>query len=286
MPDDRFARTVHDWLTAAAPSEAPDRILDAVAARIDELEQPTGPRWPRFLAAAVFSVVVLGGALVFAGISRPGSPAPSASAAPSASLIRCETAPCSFTLTAGTEYASSAFDLSLTLRAPSDRWLVDYDQPGLFRLVVGRDERRNITILLDPRPTDALGRPEPAAIGDAEALARWLQERSQLTVSTPAEVTVAGLAGWTVDIRGDAESPNRSEGCVTEGLCAAVFAYSTGGDERIYGASSADAIRLYLLDGIDHQVVIAVEARHSAPAGFLDGEAQELLDTLRLSAEP
>jgi hypothetical protein len=106
-------------------------------------------------------------------------------------------------------------------------------------------------------------------------------------VSPPADVAVAGLTGWAVDLRGDAEFPNRSEGCVTEGLCAAVFAYSTAdGDERIYGASSADAIRLYLLDTVDHLVVIAVEARHSAPAGFLDGEAQELLDSLQLRAQP
>jgi hypothetical protein len=286
MPENRFARTVHDWLTAAAPTEAPDRILEAVAARIDELEQPTRPRWPRFMAAAVVAVVILGGALVFAGISRLGSSAPLPSAAPSASLIRCETAPCSFTLTEGAEYASSAFDLPLILRPPSDRWLVDYDQPGLFRLVVGGDERRNITILLDPRPTDALGRPE-TAVGDAHFFARWLQDREQVTVSPLAEVAVAGLTGWTVDVRGDAEFPTRSEGCVGEELCAAVFAYSTAaGDERIYGASSADAIRLYLLDTVDHLVVIAVEARHSAPAGFLDGEAQDLLDTLRLRAQP
>lgn len=288
MPEDRFARTLHDWLVATAPAEAPDRILDAVVARVDALDQPSRPRWPALLAAAAASIIIVVGALLaIAGIARIGNAGPTPSAARAPTAIRCETAPCSFSLAEGTSYASSAFELPVTLRAPSDRWLVDHDEPGKLRLVVGRDERRNVTFLLDPRPTDPLGDPAAPVGAGAQAFANWLQDRAALDVSVPVEVTVAGLRGWAVDVRGAAEYPQRSEGCVTEGACAAVFAYSPAvGQESVLGVASVDVIRLYLLDGADHLVVIAVEARHSAPVEFLDGEARDLLDTLELRGQP
>ena len=288
MNEDRFAGTLRDWLSASAPAAAPDRILDAVAARIDDLDQVGRPRWWSVRVAAAGSLVgVIAGALLFASISRVGSPAPSPTLPAAPTSILCEASPCSFALIEGTGYASAAFDPGVTLEAPSDRWQVVEDQPGLFRLVVGRDERRNITVLLDPIPTDPSGRHVAADVEGSEAFGAWLAERDELLVSPPDQVVVAGLEGRVVDVRGAAGRTTTSGGCMSEGPCAAVFGYATGsGPERVYGAASVDAIRLYLLDAAEHLVVIAVEARHSAPVSFLDGEAQEMLESLEIGSLP
>jgi hypothetical protein len=272
--------------------EAPDLWNEALA-RAAELELGRG-RAKRFephrlvLASAAVAVVAFVGAVALyatnVGAPRP-DPLPSADAAPTA--IHCPIAECEFVLLEGVEYMASGFDLPVTMRAPSDRWLVGSDQPGLLRLEIGTDERRNITILTDPRPTDALGLPTPDAVQDADAFAQWLQGRGELVVSAPEEVVIAGLTGLVVELRGDPEPTTRADGCLHEGFCAAVFAYSPApGEERLYGASSLDALRLYLLDADGRLVVIAVEARHQAPADFLDGEAQEILGTLLIGVQP
>ena len=44
LMNDQFNDTLSDWLASRAPASAPDRILDAVAARVDDLDQrPDGP---------------------------------------------------------------------------------------------------------------------------------------------------------------------------------------------------------------------------------------------------
>lgn len=288
MDDDRFKRAVREWLTTTAPTEAPDRILDAVAARVDELEPSRPPRWLSYAAASAAVVVVLvASTLALIGVARLASPAPERTTAPTPNAIRCPEAPCNFALAEGGTYLSSTFRLPVVVQPPTDRWRADFDQPGLFRLVVGGDERRNITIVTDPVPTDALGRPVAAAVDDADGFARWLEGRAELLVSAPEEATVAGLTGWALDVAPDPGPNTRSAGCIADGLCVGVFAYSPGGaDVRVYGAASVDSIRLYVLDAIDHVVVVALEARHGAPVRFLDGEAQELLAGLHISDQP
>jgi hypothetical protein len=285
MRNDEFHQVIRRWLDADAPTSAPDRILDAVGARIDNLEQsPRALPIPAMAAAA--AIVLLVAAIAAAGISRIGSPRPQPSEASGPTAVQCPVSPCEFTLGAGQQYISTSVAPSVEFGAPSDRWIVAADLADHFRIELGADERRAVAIFVDPQPTDANGRPDPSAPqGDAQALAGWLTTRDQLVASEPRPTVLGGLAGVVMELRGDPDATTTADGCLHEGFCAAVFSYAGVGDERrLYSTSALDAIRLYLLDAGDSVVAVSVESRHQAPAAFLDTEALDLLGTLRFDS--
>jgi hypothetical protein len=285
MHDDQFHHVIRRWLDADAPSSAPDRILDAVDVRIGSLDQ--APRaLPRPAMAIAAALVLLVVAIAAAGISRIGSPDPRPSEASRPSAVQCPLSPCEFTLAAGRQYVSTSIAPSVAFGVPSDRWIVADDLAGHFRVEISADQRRAVAIFVDPQPTDADGQPDPdAPAGDARALADWLTERDQLVVSTPRQTVLGGLTGVVMEVRGDPDATTNAGGCLHEGFCAAVFRYAgVGAERRLFGTSSVDAIRLYLLDAGDSVVAVSVESRHLAPAAFLDTEALDVLGTLRFDS--
>jgi hypothetical protein len=285
MHDNQFHQVIRRWLDADAPPSAPDRILDAVEARIGSLEQaPRSLPIPAMAAAA--ALVLLVAAIAAAGISRIGAPGPPPSEPDPASAVQCPTSPCAFTLVAGRQYVSRSLAPSVGFGAPSDRWIVADDLADHFRVELSADQRRAVAIFVDPQPTDADGRPDPSAqAADVQAFAAWLTARDQLVASTPRPAELGGLTGVVMELRGDPDTTTTADGCLHEGFCAAVFSYAgVGGERRLYSTSSVDAIRLYLLDAGDSVVAVSVESRHQAPVAFLDTEALDLLGTLRFDS--
>ena len=286
--NDRFNETISDWLAYRAPASAPDRILDAVAARVDDLEQRQTVPWRRLAAAAVVILLVgLTGALVIAGITRIGNPAPTPSADAASIRIACATAPCEFPLIEGAGYVTTRFEEPIDLRTATDRWLVTRDTPGAFQVEIGRDARRAITVFTDPRGVDPVGDPVAVELSDAASVAEWLAEREDLSVSAPTAVTLGGLSGLQVDLHGEPSPLRRATDCYEpDVLCTAALGYAEEpGVTRSLGVSSLDLVRLYLLDGPDGVIVVAVTALHQAPATFVDGEAAELLATFHFGQQ-
>jgi hypothetical protein len=283
--NDQFHDTLSDWLASRAPASAPDRILDAVAARVDDLDHRQAIAWSRFAAAAILILLVgLAGALVFAGLARVGDAEPTPSADAASIRIACSTAPCEFPLAEGTGYVTARFEEPIDLRTASDRWLVTRDTPGAFQVEIGRDARRAITVFADPHGIDPVGDPLDVELPDAVSVADWLAQREDLSVSAPTAVTLGGLSGLQVDVHGEPSPLRRATDCYEpEVLCTAALGYAEEpGVTRSLGVSSLDLVRLYLLDGPDGVIVVAVTAFHGAPATFVDGEAAELLATLRI----
>jgi hypothetical protein len=292
---DRFDSSVRDWLAARAPREAPDRILDAVAGRIDDLEQRTSRPWLGLAVAAGIAALIVAGSLVSAGLIRVG-PAPSVPPIESGpTVIGCDTSPCEFPLVEGSAYVTDRFAVPIEFTAPGDQWIVAEDLPGVLRLEIGRDARRRILIVTDPSPVHPDGEPTADLVDDAASFAAWLRGRDLLTVSTPREASIGGLDGLAVDVIGQPDPQTKSDGCVDdELLCTAAFGYAgRPADERIFGIHALDALRLYLLDTPESLLVVAVQFRHADdpmsdldPATFIDGEAADLLETLRILGLP
>lgn len=281
---ERFDDTIAGWLDSRAPTSAPDRILEAVSARMDDLEQRPSTRLTRLVAAAaVILLVGLAGALVIAGLSRVGQPAPTPTAE-AAIRVSCAASPCEFLLAEGTGYVSSRFGQPIDLQAASDRWIVTRDTPGAFQVEIGRDARRAVTIFTDPSGVDPVGSPVPVELPDAASVAEWLAGREDLSTSTPTAASLGGLTGLELDLHGEPSPLRRATDCYEpEVLCTAVLGYEEEpGATRSLGISSLDTVRLYLLDGPDGVIVVAVTALHQAPATFVDTEAAELLATFRI----
>jgi hypothetical protein len=286
--NDQFTDALSDWLASRAPASAPDRILDAVAARVDDLDQRQAAPWSRLAAAAVLILLVgLTGALVFAGLGRVGDPSPTPSADAASIRIACPTAPCEFPLVEGARYATARLEEPIDLQTASDRWLVTRDTPGAFQVEIGRDARRAITVFTDPHGVDPVGDPVDVELPDAASVADWLAQREDLSVSAPTAVTLGGLSGLQVDLHGEPSPLRRATDCYEpEVLCTAALGYAEEpGVTRSLGVSSLDLVRLYLLDGPDGVIVVAVTAFHEAPATFVDGEAAELLATFRIGQQ-
>ncbi|MBA2633534.1 MAG: hypothetical protein H0U86_11140 [Chloroflexi bacterium] len=284
MMPERFENELRDWLAQRAPSEAPDSILDAVSERIEDLApQARRSFLASVLAAAAVILLAFTAGVGIAGLMSPErGPEIGVSDPPEPIELRCPADPCEVPLAANAAYRASRFALDLTVSVPSTRWVLATDLPGFFRVEIRTDQRRGISIFTDPTPVDPLGNRESRVAQTPAALVEWLRRRPELAVSAPDEVVIGGLSGLAVDLRGDPRATTRSDGCAEEGgLCSAVFRYSAGGgDERTYGSSTLDRIRLYLLDAGGTVVVVAVEARHQAPAASFEAEASGVLDGL------
>ena len=218
-------RVLDHWFTDG-PSEAPDRILDVVADRIERQQQRPAWRlhWRRYtmnptikLAAAVLAVAIVAvvGYNLLPGSTEVGGPQPTPRPTPTATLTPIPTATptpsfnvqgdcgdalstCRGDLTAGT-YTSRAFDPELTYTVGSG-WFNKFDQPRGYGL------RRQSTTSLEVQRdlvvarTDCVEAPEPGVGATASAIVETLAARRGLDTTQPAPITVGGLSGFTIDI--------------------------------------------------------------------------------------
>jgi hypothetical protein len=240
-------RLLDQWFTDG-PTVAPDRVLDAVAHRIDR--QPQRPAW-RFdwrhlgmnttlklaTAVAVVAIVAFLGYNLLpgrsTGIGGPGStPSPIASPSPTprptATPIFNVDAPCGNSLStcrgslsAGT-YTARAFKPALTYTVPSG-WYNKFDAPRGYGLLPETPANMNsltsggfgITSLEVQRDllvarADCVERPDPAVGNTASAMVQALAARPGLDTTQPAPITVGGLSGFTIDIT---ISPDWTKSC-------------------------------------------------------------------------
>jgi hypothetical protein len=271
MAEDRFEAELRSWLAQEAPAEAPDRILDAVSARIigsaARHDWPALPGWAVAAVAMFLAVLLLGLARVL-NVGSPSQPPPSTP--PRAASVDCPTSPCSYPLRQPGTYQTVEFAVPMTFTVTDDRWVVSYDNAAFVRIERAIDPRQRLTILANLDPMSSAGYPPPVAT-DRESLVAWVSGHPDLVVADRGAVSVGGLPGTRLDITGSIEARTRGLGCDALGLetigCVTLFA-TTGVP---FGVSWWDSVRLYLLDVAGTTVAVAVEARHLTPntEGFM-----------------
>lgn len=206
------------------PEVSPDRVIDAVANRIERQPQRTAWRlhWRplhmnvysklALAAAAVLIVAVVGYSLLPAGSSNVGGPAATptptatassaaASATPAGTPFPCDEPGngCAGNLTAG-EHTSTAFSPSLTYLVPAG-WQNTLDKARGYTLHPPgyTFDLRVASEVAIPGQNAGCTPERKAGVGNAVAdWSEFLTTHPGLTASTPEPVTVGGYAGVSI----------------------------------------------------------------------------------------
>lgn len=291
--DDRaFERTLHDWLADEAPAEAPDAILDAVTARIDDLAPAhRGTWWHSGLrvaaSAAVVAAVVIGAWVAGSGVRTPGAsptPLPTSTARPADIPTdgTCEEGfECLGLLEPG-PHATTLFTPAMTFRIPA-RW-------ENLQQSVGYMDLRPVDRPGDAVEFDALPRPRNGdgsyALGvgtSAEAFATWLASRPDLETSGVLRIAVAGRSVPYVEFTVRAGEERGLTGCPGS-PCVAIASGLDPRERPTWGwdlvAGRGGAYRVYIVGDGENRYLIAVVAWSAAERQQLFAEADAIIASL------
>jgi hypothetical protein len=277
MAGDRFDTELRSWLAQEAPAEAPDRILDAVAARIDGIRTARGGwgvlHWLAPAGVAIVAALVVLGLGYALNVGGPTEPHPSQPA--KATRVDCPTSPCSDPLLTPGAFRTIGFAVPMTFVVADARWVVTYDKAAFVRIERANDPRQRLTILTDLRLIRSGGYKPPAST-DQESLVAWFSAHPYLVVTDRGEVSVGGLDGRRLDITARFDAPVSGAGCMDPPGCVPLLT-TTGVP---FGVSFSDHVRLYLLDLHGETLAVAVEARHDTPTDDFLPAADALLGSL------
>jgi hypothetical protein len=212
-------RILDNWLRDG-PDDVADRVIDAVADRIEHQSQR--PAWqvhwrdshvttnlkPLAAVAAVIVVAIAGLAVIVGLTSRGGVAAPSASAGPSASTssaaaFACygDTTGCAGPLTAG-EHVSANFLLTLTFTTPDD-WVNVRDIPRTYGIetdvgVIAPIEVMGLNAIAEQ--TDACGPVRMAGVGSSvQDFIAAVQSHPGLDATDPVAAEIDGFTGQSIE---------------------------------------------------------------------------------------
>jgi len=302
MTHERDIERILDHWFADGPNEAPDRVLETVADRIERQSQQ--PAWrlqwrdshvsnylKPLLAVAAIVVVAVIGLSVFAnsGLPTVGGPAASPSPSPSAGTIVCQDAqtPCAGPLAAG-EHASTNFQPALTFKTP-DGWENDADKAHAYNLVArSAAPFPHILVMSNLAIADQTASCEPARkAGAGNSVQDWidfLTNHPGLVVSEPVPVEVGGSKGQSVEVR---LAPTWTQLCpyLKNTSPYAFFLTDSGATPtRLRGIEAVDAVYLTFLDVGGETVVTWVQ---SVPDPTLMASiiaaAQPVIDSMRFT---
>jgi len=277
MAADQFESQIRGWLASEAPVEAPDYLLDAVAARIDELGPRRGDAHGlRTLLPAVIVVLAVIVALGLGNVLNIGNPSPTGpSVAPSVTVVDCQPSPCRVPLAGQARYRTEIFAVPMTFRTVDGLWVMTDDTRELVRMERADDPRQRLTVLIQPELIPSGGHTaQPGA--NVEGLVAWVRTHPDLTVTDRGGVVIGGLDAVRLDIasRFDTE---RGDGCT--GVRGCVLLLATSGEPLAVGYG--DITQMYVLELDGKALVVAIEAAgDSAIDGFVP-EAVAVLASLQ-----
>jgi hypothetical protein len=285
MTNDRqLERLLDAWLTEG-PTQAPDRVIDDVAARITR--QPQRPAWRlhawRFptmstplklvlIGAALLAALVAGSILVGGGGGNPVAPPtpwPTTTPTPSpiASLPRIPDG----SMEAGTYIGNSipGNPLTWTVTVPegwtggSDEWaLYPLRDPGVA--IVGPTSGWSV-------PADSCAAAATVAATSVDTFIAAVQARDDWTVSAPVDVTLGGYAGQRIDL----ELPANLT-CENGGEYVVLADPSGDGWFRV---GPSERIRLWILD-VEGVPMTVFRSHSSSTADEVVTEADAIVDSV------
>ncbi len=309
-------RLLDRWLGDGA-TEAPDRVLDVVTARIERQSQR--PAW-RFLlreipvsvnarAALVAVVAVVVIAVAAAGFSAFGrtsnpaivgasptpaptssSPQPTDTIKPGDPSLACDGDAylCSGPLSPG-DHAGGLSDASLSFSVPAG-WRNTVDQGDTYVLAspgtaANATSGGWIDVFIDPRVATQDGTCTAArdtAIGSAvNDFIGWLRAHPGLVTTTPTPVSIGGHSGSMIDV---GLAPSWAKTCpdLTGPLPAAMLISNPVGS-RYWGIVGPAKARMVFLDMGSSTILVVIHASDKVAFDQLTTDAMPIVQSMRLS---
>src|SRR4029079_7760619 len=131
-----------------------------------------------------------------------------------------------------------------------------------------------------PRATTAGGTLENLGTTTVETLGTWLAANPNVQVTPAQPVTIGGLTGTTMDVVLSPTSNHPVGDCPTE-TCIGLF---QGTDRATWawdwGVANGEQMRIYLLDGGDDVLMIAVDSLDGTTFDTLTKEADDILGSV------
>lgn len=308
--DRDLERLLDTWL-ADGPSVAPDRVLDAVADRIDRQGQrpawrlqpwrfPTMSTPLRFAVAvgALFVAALAGGLLFLGGGGQSPTRTPSSTpiaSSPPASAFACagDTLGCAGPLAAG-NHASVHFARPFQFQVPNG-WLNVRDIPRTYGLEAAGVTDVSVTpiqvmtmiAIADQQSTRCDPIAKSGVGSSVDQLIAYVQSHPGLVASAPVSVTLDGYRGRQIDFS-VAPSWNR----ICEGLDAfhpAVLMLTDTGTPpgRTIAYTSDQHVRWIVLDVAGETVIVEFTSSSFSPdfAGMVR-PAEQVADTIHFVPHP
>jgi hypothetical protein len=303
MTHERDIERILDHWFADGPDVAPDRVLDAVADRIERQSQQ--PAWrlrlketpvngilkPLLAVAAVivvaviaYSVLPFGSRSVGGQPSASPSPSPSQISSPSAAAIVCDSGStgCAGPLAAGA-HTTDIFKPVLTFTAP-DGWTNTFQTARAYNLQPPGNGFffQVLSQVAIPEQTADCSAQRKAGVGNG--VTDWvdfLTSHPGLTAGSPTPVTVGGYEAMSVSVRVD---PTWTETC-PEGIAPTVMLVTDSGTSPDRTTWIDDQrTTLTILDVAGETVIIRTESAPSASAEAADNETvRPLIESMQFT---
>jgi len=305
-----FDEIVGRWLAEEAPSEAPDRIVQAVTDRTSVMPRGQsgvfGPGRPALIAyaAAVALVVAVAFAagIGFAELRRIGTgpsqaPIPSLPVTPTPSeagvLPRptdipgdgtCEPDRRCFGLLEPGTYRTEFLDPNFSFTISEPGWQNLRSSGGMLDIRPLDAPGDELWYLMDPSVRTANGRAVAGIGSTVDELTAFWSGRSDLTIEGLRPAAVGGLEGVELDITLSASAPDAVDGCPTE-PCVMLGASLDPAEMPSWlweltlwrGA----AVHIWILDAGSHRVLLVATAWDGRHLDELVARLQPIVDSLQ-----
>ena len=299
-------RLLDHWLSEGS-TQSPDRVVDAVAARIERV--PQQPAWrlrwkerpvnsylkPLAAIAAVILVAVIGFGLLSAnnkGVGGPSasptsSPASSPAATAAASAFACdgETTGCAGPIAAG-DHASANFIVPMTYRTP-DGWVNVRDMNRTYALSTNSGLASPIEVLAMNAIADQTASCDPikkSGVGSTvQDFVDYLRGHPGLVTSAPVPAEVDGFKGQTIDFN---VASTWDKLCPSDSDPFVLLLTDTGQPPgRALGYHGDERVRWIILDVRGTTVIIEATAPIVGGTDFATAvaAAQPVIDSIKFS---
>ena len=299
-------RLLDHWLSEGS-TQSPDRVVDAVAERIERV--PQQPAWrlrwkerpvnsylkPLAAIAAVVLVAVIGFGLLSAnnkGVGGPSasptsSPASSPAATAAASAFACdgETTGCAGPIAAG-DHASANFIVPLTYRTP-DGWVNVRDMNRTYALSTNSGLASPIEVLAMNAIADQTASCDPikkSGVGSTvQDFVDYLRGHPGLVSSAPVPAEVDGFKGQTIDFN---VASTWDKLCPSDSDPFVLLLTDTGQPPgRALGYHADERVRWTILDVRGTTVIIEATAPIVGGTDFATAvaAAQPVIDSIKFS---
>lgn len=292
MTHERDVEHLLDHWLADGPTEAPDRVFDVVAERIEH--QPQRPAWrlPRRKPNVSMSSRAVAGAaavilVAIVGYNLSGGPGASGIGGPAATASPSPTAPPSPSPSLGS-ISSVAFRPAVRLLAPAG-WVIADDQDRTFVLQSPAGPSRGATgdigVMRDPvigdNSRDCEGQAATGGVMSVAAMVTALSNDPRLSTTSPVVVSVGDRAGQALDIE---IAQSWTGTCKwSDGKAAALLLTVADPPGPYFGLTETERVRVILFDVSGSAVLIGIDSQAGSTFDALVADAMPIVESMQFS---
>jgi hypothetical protein len=177
-------------------------------------------------------------------------------------------------------YHSENFDPAFSFSITEPGWQNLEEVPWVLPLLPVDHPGDAVMFFRGPRVSADDGRILASVGADVPAIVAWFVANGSLSVSSPADVTVGGLAGMWFDVSVAPGASNTDPGCPVR-VCQAMLAGKAGSGQLWgWGLAGIEKERIYLLTARNGTVAIVVDSMDGASFDDLARRASTVLATV------